>query len=719
MGLDSAMLSTRQRFVLLFLGIVALVFTSWFELFVQKKHYLIGGGISRGFLFLLINAHLVVIIVLLYLIIRHSIKLFLERRKGVPGSVFKRNLLFAFILFSVIPSFFVFFTAGKFITQSIDRWFQYQLGAGFLSAVELHQQHTQVLRDCMMRDGQKISKALHAVSPDRFESVVKSAGLESYAVYAFKQNGYPLLGNLLQDEVCAWRKFRTFNDRTTKRLRRCFLLELAQAIKEGACFDFYGSLYWGKMCGDQIYVLVYRYPQRVRQALIGLYNALEDYNHLRTMRNSIYWSYFVTFLLIAILILFLAIWCAFYLAKGISKPIQELLDAIEKVRHGHWDTQVTVDPSSDLHTLARGFNEMTGAVRQAHAHLELKNNEMVAILESISAAVFLIDKHGRIIFSNNAARSLVNRYVGPISFVGKKVYVFGKPVKDTFFSLLNELYKSQKENFTKELTFTYAQEPRTFVIYGRRLMQAQDGVVSLDGLLVVIDDITDMVKINKIKTWQEAAKQMAHEIKNPLTPIQLATQRMQRRFKDVLSADPIFLNCTDTILQQVNIIKDLVSHFSYFAAMPAVLIEPVNISDLVQEVLCLYQVSYPDIAFIFTSVTPQLIIKTDRRKMKLVLINLFDNSVRALGKSSTQDKEIAINVSVDASSGSLRLLFSDNGPGISSSVKETLFLPYVSTEKKNMGLGLAIVHDIITQLGGSVSLLPSECGATFSIVLPL
>jgi two-component system, NtrC family, nitrogen regulation sensor histidine kinase NtrY len=237
---------------------------------------------------------------------------------------------------------------------------------------------------------------------------------------------------------------------------------------------------------------------------------------------------------------------------------------------------------------------------------------------------------------------------------------------------------------------------------------------------VMIEDLTEIVKINKIKTWQEAAKQMAHEIKNPLTPIQLATQRLQRRFGAVLSNDPAFFDCTTTILSQVRVIKDLVTHFSVFASMPSPVIEIVDMSALIREIVCLYQLSYPTISLVVHMDPEQITVKTDKNKIRLVLINLLDNSIRVLMQHVDKaDKQIVIRLYIDKSAAKVHLVFADNGPGIAQSVRDTLFLPYVSTEKKNMGLGLAIVRDTVVQLGGTVTLDSVSDGATFRIILPL
>jgi nitrogen fixation/metabolism regulation signal transduction histidine kinase len=227
----------------------------------------------------------------------------------------------------------------------------------------------------------------------------------------------------------------------------------------------------------------------------------------------------------------------------------------------------------------------------------------------------------------------------------------------------------------------------------------------------------EMLKINTLKTWQEAAKQMAHEIKNPLTPIQLATQRMQRKYSQVLGNDPIFESSTNTILTQVKIIQDLVSHFYKFATLPQLNTQPTQINDLIKDSVSLYQISYPEIIFELSLDNSNTVLNLDQNKIKRVFTNLLDNSIRAMQKLADGRQKV-VAISTKMADNKLEIIFSDTGPGIPKTMKTKLFLPYVSTEKKNMGLGLAIVHEIILQHGGTIQLESSECGAKFKIELP-
>ena len=438
------------------------------------------------------------------------------------------------------------------------------------------------------------------------------------------------------------------------------------------------------------------------------------------MRNPIYWNYLFTFILVTLLILFLSIWCAFYLARGISRPIDELLKAIEKIRRGHLDVKVSYQITSDLKNLAIGFNEMTKALQQAHDQLEQKNKDMFMILENIKESVFFVNKFGRVLTYNSASKELIAKYLGLSRFKNKKINFFGPQVTEIFFKLMRQLIKSKKNQLTQEVSFTFNSEFNTLLVHFTHIKTPiikPSLKTSDEGLLVVVEDLTNIVKINKMKTWQEAAKQMAHEVKNPLTPIQLATQRLQRKFRKTLNDDKVFLECTNTILSHVKIIKDLVSHFSEFAKMPAGKIESIDLNNIIKEVTGLYEQGYPEIEFIYDLQKFIPLIKVDKKKIKRVIINLLDNSVRAL-KQNQIKKTIKIKTNFTTGRNQIELLVADNGPGIPRHVKDKLFLPYVSGEKKNMGLGLAIVHEIITQIRGSIKLLPAQTGATFQILIP-
>ncbi len=580
---------TLQRLILIIIGTAAIAATSWAELLVQKHHHLIGGGINRVFLFLLINTHMLIMGLLLFLIVRHSIKLFMERRNGVAGSIFTRNLVLSFMFFSVIPAAFIMGMAGMVIIKSIDRWFQVRLDNVFTDTNTLHVLHTAQARTLIAQTGEKLatdnrSPLILSLSKDAPQGWKSGAETQPFTLHKTKN----IYGSWLNDEVKAWRIFRRLNDRSTKSLRSRFL-QLLQQHRAGGAFDFFGSLYWAKQTPHGWLILIHRYPTAIRNALITCDGAYHDYKMLRQLRGSIQLSYIFSFALLVLLIIFLSLWAAFYMARGITKPLAQLLAATKRLQNGEKNVTVPVMPQSDLRGLAEAFNQMTQALTQAQQRIEQEQ---------------------------------------------------------------------------------------------------------------------------KMKTWQEAAKQVAHEIKNPLTPIQLATERLQRKFGKQLQDDPLFLDCTNTIIDQVTTIKTLIHYFVQFASLPPVSIAACNLMHVIDDVLKLYRASYATIVFTAHEEIALSLVYTDSAKIKLVLVNLLDNSIRAGAQ------HITITLNSDTRTDEIIMTCADDGPGIPEQLRETLFLPYVSTNKKNLGLGLAIVHQIYKQLGGSICLLHNTKGAVFVCRLP-
>ena len=713
-----------RRIIIIFVSILSLVAIGLIDSIIQRKQKLVGAGITKAFLFVLINLHIIAAGVLLFLIIRQSIKLYTEHRNGIPGAIFKRNLLFAFTLFSVIPALFVFFTAGRYITANIDRWFQARVTTGFTSGMIVHQEHAAHLRNKISIYGARLCNALLPIFSGplpvtqrnkQCADIIKAHRNQNYTVYILSESDTPTHFYSFDREIDVWRSFRTHNDRSMHSLKQAFLMEVAGAGQPEKCFDFYGSLYWVSRCGDTTLIIAARYPKALRCALIEVQNAYADYAQLMRMRHAIKLNYTFTFILLFLLIVFLAIWCAFYLARGMVMPIQELLQATEALHKGDLSVRVNDYPSSDLRPLLFGFNQMSAALQLGREHLEAKNREISALIEYLTVAIIVLNRFGRIIKANPAAMEFACVYLGSDQISGRKINVFGPTIKAQCSQMVRSLLTTRQSKISSQVTVQVNGEQRSIMFHV--------STISLDGdpqLLIAIEDISTAVKANKLKTWQEAAQQIAHEIKNPLTPIQLATQRLQRKYQQSLINDPLFAQSTRTILDQVKIIQELVQHFSAFASMPKLSLEQTNLARLIGDIMGLYTLSYPDISFLLHS-DPQLTLYTDQKKLSRAIINILDNSVRALITMPPDNKKKLVTITVAAlpEQGVLSIIICDNGPGIAPEIKDKLFLPYVSSEKKNMGLGLAIVQDSMQQLNGSIVVTPQEHGAAFQLILPL
>lgn len=329
----------------------------------------------------------------------------------------------------------------------------------------LHEEYAARERQWLQTKGRQLAFGAHrgaAALRQRILTALPALAGDGVVAYVWKTDGSGIVGTV-KDEIKVWRQFRRFNDRTTKSLLEEFFKRLNGIVADDALFDFYGSLYWVKKEDDYWCILAKRYPPAIRGPLIELQNAVADYEQLKSMRNPIYASYFLTFILVTILILFLSIWCAFYLARGITKPIQELLDATAQIRRGRWDVQLPCQASDDLRTLVEGFNEMMHTIQQAKVQLESRHHELFTILENIKAAVLVVNAYGRIVMCNAAARDMIARFMVIEKVSGKRINVLGSSITKQFFELLRELHKTGQPNISREIVLSLQGESRFFV----------------------------------------------------------------------------------------------------------------------------------------------------------------------------------------------------------------------------------------------------------------
>ena len=321
--------------------------------------------------------------------------------------------------------------------------------------MHLHEHQTAELR-------KKLQLAGHSVSVQVKTNTTISSNGSPFSFYIWDADK---LKEELAQEIRIWRSYRKLNDRTMQSLRDQFLTILWQHEETEQTFDFYGSLYWAAKINNHWVLLVNRYPESVRYPLIEIQNSISDYEQLESMRNPLYTIYTSTFIIVTLLILLLSIWAAFYLARGISTPIQQLLVATEKLSHGDWNVKIDYSPSSDLRSVAIAFNNMTQALRTAKYQLELKNEEMKRILESVQAAVFLVNDHGRVVLFNAAAKSLTNKYLGLSLQKNKKISQLGKTAQVKFFELVRELNSSKKNTLSREVSFKVNADPGIWMIH--------------------------------------------------------------------------------------------------------------------------------------------------------------------------------------------------------------------------------------------------------------
>jgi two-component system nitrogen regulation sensor histidine kinase NtrY len=427
--------------------------------------------------------------------------------------------------------------------------------------------------------------------------------------------------------------------------------------------------------------------------------------------------------MVTLLIIFSATWFGFYLAKGITIPIQQLAEGTERVASGDLDFHIDIIAKDEIGKLVSSFNKMTQDLKVSKGQLEMTNIDLERrkeyieiILKSIAAGVISIDKEGNISTINKSAEQMLG--IEADTVLGKRYReVLDPEYRDAAREWIREINSTRKDTIEKQVTVNSKGQALTLLVH-ITILRAETG--SFLGIVAIFDDLTQLVKAQRVAAWREVARRIAHEIKNPLTPIQLSAQRLRKRYGDKLKSDrEVFDECTMTIMKQTDELKELVNEFSNFARMPAAKPAPSNLSEIINEVLLLFRQSHKDIRFEDVSGDGIPIMNLDRDQIKRVMINLFQNAVSAI-ESTGNGGEVIVRTDYNDELQMVTVEISDTGCGIPEEDKPRLFEPYFSTKKSGTGLGLAIVNTIVSDHNGYIRVKDNQPrGIKFIIELPV
>jgi two-component system nitrogen regulation sensor histidine kinase NtrY len=453
-------------------------------------------------------------------------------------------------------------------------------------------------------------------------------------------------------------------------------------------------------------------PKSITAKMREISQAFVEYKQLKILKKPIKFSYMMALLMVMLLILFSATWFGFYLAKDITVPIKELAEATHRLATGDLNYRIQMKSADEIGMLVQSFNQMTGDLQISRSEVEQRRKYMEVVLKNVAAGVISIDEEGIVTTINTSAEQMLD-IRGEALLEKKFSEVLAKEYVEQIEGLLRELKSSQKDSIEKQITLTLGGKTLSLLI---NLTTLKDEEGKPLGIVAVFEDLTQLIKAQRMAAWREVARRIAHEIKNPLTPIQLSAQRLRKRYLEKLQQDgTVFDECTRTIVKQVEELKGMVNEFSNFARMPASQPTPNRLNEIVQETLILFQEAHKQVHFEFI---PQEIpvFNIDRDQMKRVIINLIKNSLTAVEKEG----EIKIQTSYHPKLQMVRLEVSDDGCGIPDEEKGKLFEPYYSTKKSGTGLGLTIVNAIIADHNGYIRVRDNvPKGTTFVIELPV
>ncbi|WP_303720991.1 ATP-binding protein [Malonomonas rubra] len=722
-----------RELILLFLVVLLLVLipqfeTHLFDLTIQLP-------ISNSIIALaLINLNILLVLLFLFLIFRNLFKLILERRRGVPGAKLRSKLVGAFIALSLIPTMLLFFVSAGFISSSIDNWFNTQVENALDESLSVAQTYYRNSEANALYYADQLSqrikqdKLLNEENLPKLKELIKIKQEEyNLGIVEVFSATHEELVRVANPKLPIFEITSATSDPVREGLqgvRFSQITPVGQADLIRGIVPVRSNWNFEDIVG--VVVVNYYVPYSLVNKMGEIASSVEQYKTTKSIKGQIQQSYVVVLLLIALIIIFLATWFGFHLARGITVPIQELAEATSRVASGDLEIQLETRSTDEIGTLVGAFNKMTTDLRQGRIEVEAANQElqtsnieldqrrnyMEIVLANVTAGVISVDRYGLLTTVNKSAENLLHfkaeqmlgqdfREVIPASYMPQ------------IMELLKELFYSEKGTIRQQLTIPIGSDKYTLLI---NLTTLRDEQGNFMGTVAVFDDLTQLFKAQRMAAWREVARRIAHEIKNPLTPIQLSAQRLRRRYLDRFNAeDNVFDDCTQMISRQVDELKNLVNEFSNFARMPATKPTPNNLNEIVNECLVLYQEGHKTILFEKSLDVDLPTSYLDREQFKRVIINLLENAVAAVNDHGRINVESTYNSELQI----ITLTIADNGCGIRDEDKPRLFEPYFSTKKTGTGLGLAIVSTIISDHNGYIRVRDnSPQGARFIIELP-
>ena len=648
---------------------------------------------SRWALVALGLANVLAIGTLLFIVARSLAKLYFERKSGILGSRLRTRMVLTIFVVCILPSLILFLVGRDFINKNVERWFSPET-------------------EVVIREGNEAARDLQAGYAARLDfGVARLLESPSDDPIAIREASGLDLVAALGPNGTAVRALDLLPGPPPPPLGP-LSGETQQAVKEG------GWLLRPVRRGDGLWIVGVFLPREIHDRIKSLEQRYRESQQIRAARTTLETLPQNTFLFLTLLTLFFAVWSGLALARSLSEPIRALAKAAQRVGAGDLDVQLPEGGEDELSFLARTFNAMTrdlktnrqAIVAQA-GRLEQQRAYQDQLLAALPVGVMSWRADGELRIFNAAART----WLGLEDFDPASATWAGAsqlPRLGRLPELVAAVLESRR-GVQEELRLGGEGEGRPV----RAILEPLQG----GGVLAVLEDLSLLAQAEKRAAWQEVARRMAHEVKNPLTPIQLTAQRLLRRGRDGRLDVAAVQEGAETILAEVSSLSRLVDSFSRFARLPSPQFSPCDPAELVRQVAALYEPNQPGIQW--QVVTPDTPVSAlwDGDMVKRALINLVDNAVSALEHRSAFDAQVGpatVTLRLGTQGEGLRFDVEDNGPGVPEGDRERLFEPYFSTKRKGTGLGLAIVRRIAQDHNGDARYEPLDAGSRFSLILP-
>ena len=645
---------------------------------------------------ILVNISIYVLFFLIVTIIRSAYKTYFEKKGQLWKSGFGKKLTTTFVGFIMIPTMILFVLSGLLITYTIDKWFSLE----FKIPIKNAQKVTKVFIDREKELALKSARILASLKSTARYTEVKEIIQENLflndpaKIYTLnKTDGSAVVSKAFQGKS----GFEEFFTDAGNVIRAVVPVKNKKGISEVIIVET---------------VIDSKFVDRMSKIM----NAYEDYNQIKSNQSRIKLFYFLVLAIATLLIINLSSWISLRIAREITGPILSLSEAARSVANGNMNVQINISRNDEIGLLINSFNSMVVDIHQGKLSLEEAYREsdigrltLEAILENINTGVIFIDNKGIIMTVNNSASKILD--IDCREFVGMDYRNFIAYIESQeLLSIIRKISESRFKFVEKEVKISIDEKS----MHLRLSLMAMEDYQSIPmGVLVVFEDLTELIKAQRAMAWQEVARRMAHEIKNPLTPIKLSAERLIRKWnKKSPDFDDVFQRATKTIIKEVDSLKLLVDEFSRLGKMPEINKKLCDLNALLAEIMELYKDCK---GTKFTTDFHKIpLIALDKEQIKRFIINLVDNAIQAMAR------HVIIRTSHNSALDKVLIEVADDGTGIKKEDKDKLFLPYFSTKKSGTGLGLAIADKIISDHGGHIKVIANvPKGTRFVTVLPL
>jgi two-component system, NtrC family, nitrogen regulation sensor histidine kinase NtrY len=718
--------------LVLALALGALLLLVGVQALVRKSREFSPDFLASVLLFGLTVLNLSLLLTLLFVLGRNLVRVVMERRRGVLGARLRMRLLLVFLLMATGPSLLLVFIGSDLIQQTVDRWFSVDVERILTSSQALGG----TLRDTMAERARVHARWLASEVESR---KLLEPGSEAALRRFVEGRARDLRLDLVNVFSRAGERVAVMNPRVTAPPRdggpSSTVVALALAGREaeapvpGSDGEFFRAAVPVRgpdgSVGGAVVVSSFL-SSAVAADLREVEERYTSFRKAQTFKGPIKTVYVALYLFQALLILFGAVWLSLYLSRRITTPLRMVAAGTERIAAGERGVRVDFPSGDDeFAALIASFNRMSERLARSEEEVEYsrlglshKNEELEArrrltetVLETVGTGIVVVDADGAITAVNAAAGRLLE--LDP-SMTGRPVeQALSGPGRDEILRLVRRVLSGRANREQREVVAPVRGRERQFAVTVVALPAAPG---SSSGALLVIDDLTALMRAQKVAAWGEVARKLAHEIKNPLTPIQLSAQRVRKAFlRQAPDFEKVLTECTGAIVDEVEALKNLVDEFAQFARLPPARLVPGSLQEVVEQTLPLYDGQFAGVRFDRRFAADVPAVRLDPDQMKRVLINLVDNAIEAMEKKGT----VCIFTEFDRSQSRVRLGVADDGPGIRPEDREKLFVPHFSTKRRGSGLGLAIVHRIVQDHQGAIRVEDNAPrGARFVVEIP-